>query len=150
MPRADLRPPDQLFSLSGSVAMLAWLGLALSPARARWAGWARTFAGRVVPLALALLYVALFAAHGMGDGGFGSLEAVRRLFDVPGLLVAGWVHYLAFALFVGGRGWRSGVSSCGSVGVFAGWGGVGFGRRRRAVPGPIERFQLLRAFRCDR
>ena len=37
----------------------------------------------------------------MGDGGFGSLEAVRRLFDVPGLLVAGWVHYLAFDLFVG-------------------------------------------------
>jgi hypothetical protein len=37
----------------------------------------------------------------MGDGGYGSLEEVRRLFDVTGLLAAGWLHYLAFDLFVG-------------------------------------------------
>jgi hypothetical protein len=58
-------------------------------------------AGRTVPLVFAVAYVLLFAVHGMGDGGYGSLAEVRRLFDVPGLLAAGWLHYLAFDLFVG-------------------------------------------------
>ena len=36
-----------------------------------------------------------------GPGGFGSLAEVRQLFERPGLLAAGWLHYLAFDLFVG-------------------------------------------------
>jgi hypothetical protein len=35
------------------------------------------------------------------DGGFESLEPVARLFANRWLLLAGWVHYLAFDLFVG-------------------------------------------------
>jgi hypothetical protein len=35
------------------------------------------------------------------DGGFGSLDAVARLFEHRGVLLAGWVHYLAFDLLVG-------------------------------------------------
>jgi len=34
-------------------------------------------------------------------GGFGSLSEVRQLFTNDMLLVAGWVHYLAFDLFIG-------------------------------------------------
>jgi hypothetical protein len=34
-------------------------------------------------------------------GGFGSLAQVQVLFNVDALLLAGWVHYLAFDLFVG-------------------------------------------------
>ena len=41
------------------------------------------------------------ATHLGADGGFGSVAQVQRLFAVPGLLVAGWLHYLAFDLFVG-------------------------------------------------
>jgi hypothetical protein len=81
--------------------MLGWTALAVSPARARWAGAARLFAGRVVPLLLAVVYVVLFARNGMADGGYGSLAEVRRLFAAPELLTAGWLHYLAFDLFVG-------------------------------------------------
>ena len=33
--------------------------------------------------------------------GFGSLAGVALLFSVPELLLAGWIHYLAFDLFVG-------------------------------------------------
>ena len=47
------------------------------------------------------VYVVLFAAKGMGDGGYDSLAAVQRLLAVPELLLAGWLHYLAFDLFVG-------------------------------------------------
>ena len=35
------------------------------------------------------------------DGGSGSLAEVSRLFENPYLLLAGWVHYLAFDLFIG-------------------------------------------------
>lgn len=35
------------------------------------------------------------------DGGFGALADVAGLFESPYLLLAGWVHFLAFDLFVG-------------------------------------------------
>lgn len=92
--------PDRVFSLAGALAGTGWLALALSPGPVRWASAARRYAGRVVPLVLAAVYVALVARH-WGPGGFGSLAAVRELFAVPGLLAAGWLHYLAFDLFVG-------------------------------------------------
>jgi hypothetical protein len=34
-------------------------------------------------------------------GGFGTLDEVAALFRSPGNLLAGWLHYLAFDLFVG-------------------------------------------------
>lgn len=93
--------PDALFSAASSLAMLGWIALALSPARARWASAAHLFAGRVVPLLMAVVYVVLFLRNGMADGGYGSLAEVQRLFAVPELLTAGWLHFLAFDLFVG-------------------------------------------------
>jgi hypothetical protein len=92
---------DAVFAVANGLAMLGWIALAASPARVRWAGAARRFAGRLVPLVLAVAYVALFARNGMADGGYGSLAEVGRLFAVPDLLAAGWLHYLAFDLFVG-------------------------------------------------
>ena len=35
------------------------------------------------------------------NGGFGSVAQVRNLFASDAALVAGWLHYLAFDLFVG-------------------------------------------------
>lgn len=92
--------PEALFGAAGALAMSGWAALALSPARAPWVLPARRYAGRVVPLLLALAYVALVVRH-WGPGGYGSLAEVRALFDVPQLLLAGWLHYLAFDLFVG-------------------------------------------------
>jgi hypothetical protein len=94
-------PADAIFGVASSLAMLGWAALALSPARAPWAGAARLFAGRVLPILLAMAYGLLFARNGMADGGYGSLAEVQRLFAVPELLTAGWLHYLAFDLFVG-------------------------------------------------
>jgi hypothetical protein len=91
---------DTIFGAAGALAMSGWLALAVSPARTRWAPLARRYAGRAIPLLLAAMYVALIVRH-WGPGGFGSLAEVRALFDVPGLLLAGWLHYLAFDLFVG-------------------------------------------------
>lgn len=97
-----LLDPDRVFSLASGLALLGWVALAASPAQARWAPLARRVAGRWLPAALAVVYVAMLATHWRGEGGFGSLAEVRALFQVPGALVAGWVHYLAFDLFVGG------------------------------------------------
>lgn len=43
----------------------------------------------------------LIANHGLGEGGFGSIEGVRTLFSSDAGLTIGWIHYLAFDLFVG-------------------------------------------------
>jgi len=77
-----------------------WIALAASPPSRRWtpAVWMAT--GWLLPLAFGLTYVALLWGH-WGSGGYGSLAEVRQLFDRPGLLAAGWLHYLAFDLFVG-------------------------------------------------
>lgn len=96
-----LLEPDRVFSLANGVALLAWVALACSPGTVRWASAVRRITGRWLPLAFAVLYLAMLATHWRGEGGFGSLADVQALFDVPGVLVAGWVHYLAFDLFVG-------------------------------------------------
>jgi hypothetical protein len=46
-----------------------------------------------------LILLAFYAAD--TRGGFSSLAAVAELFSNQWLLLAGWVHYLAFDLFVG-------------------------------------------------
>ena len=38
---------------------------------------------------------------GQSEGGFGSLSDVALLFQNQDLLLAGWIHYLAFDLFIG-------------------------------------------------
>jgi hypothetical protein len=51
---------------------------------------------------LAAAYVALIAAKwGSATGGFSSLAGVSALFSSPWLLLAGWIHSLAFDLLVG-------------------------------------------------
>ncbi len=91
--------PGQLFSTLNLVTMVAWLPLVFLP-RARWAV---NVVPVVMPFLLGIIYVVLVTvALPFGEGGFSSLAAVRTLFEDPWALLAGWVHYLAFDLFVGG------------------------------------------------
>lgn len=94
-----LIPPEALFQIANPLALSGWIALAASPLRPRPL---LLYAGRIVPLGLALLYTALMLAGWSGaDGGYGSLPDVMRLFDDPTVALAGWVHYLGFDLFVG-------------------------------------------------
>jgi hypothetical protein len=89
---------DGLFSFLNLVAMAAWLPLVFLP---RWR-WATTLPV-VVPLLLAVVYVVLvIATLPASEGGFSSLAGVGALFANPWTLLAGWTHYLAFDLFIGG------------------------------------------------
>ncbi len=95
--------PSQLFALANSLALLAWAALIaallVAPMRERvWTGTAV-----LIPALLAIAYVVLIVdgfveAEG---GGFGSIGEVRTLFASDAGLTAGWLHYLAFDLFVG-------------------------------------------------
>ena len=90
---------EQIFSVANLMALIGWLLLAVLPGRPRVAA---VVTGVAIPALLALAYVALIATHWIGsEGGFGSLDHVALLFQNRWLLLAGWVHYLAFDLFIG-------------------------------------------------
>jgi hypothetical protein len=91
--------PNQIFSMANGVALCAWLLLIVLPGR-QWV--TRVVAGVAVPAAFAILYTVIIAVHFFGSpGGFSSLPDVALLFSNPWLLLAGWIHYLAFDLLVG-------------------------------------------------
>jgi len=90
---------EQLFSILNSMAVAAWLPLVFLP-RVRWS---TTVVPMVMPVLLAITYLSLLIATlPWSEGGFSSLAGVRALFDNPWVLLAGWTHYLAFDLFIGG------------------------------------------------
>lgn len=92
--------PHLVFSIANSAVLPFWLLLVVAP---RWEWTGRLVHAAWVPLALALVYiVALFSEGKAPDGaGFGSLQGVMLLFTDPNAVLAGWVHYLAFDLFIG-------------------------------------------------
>jgi Domain of unknown function (DUF4281) len=91
---------DQVFQAANAVALPGWLVLIAGII------FKRPFlrdqiAGRAFPVGLALVYTTLIVFFfGQAEGGFGSLADVQKLFAAPWVVVAGWVHYLAFDLFV--------------------------------------------------
>jgi hypothetical protein len=91
---------EGLFSLASTLVLPGWALMVLAP---RWKWTERLVAVNLLPLLLAAMYLAILVLRFFGsEGGFGSLAAVRRLFEDPYLLLAGWIHYLAFDLFIGG------------------------------------------------
>jgi hypothetical protein len=91
-------PAEQLFSICNFIVLPGWLLLVLAP---RWR-WTQRIAALALPLALAAVYLTLVVLHFReSGGGFGSLAQVSKLFENPYLLLAGWIHYLAFDLFTG-------------------------------------------------
>ena len=98
----------RLFEIVNTAVLPGWLLLILAP---RWV-WTQRVASFLLPLGLALTYLFVLATHwGEGDGGgFGSLAQVTRLFQSPWILLGGWIHYLAFDLFIGAWETRDALS----------------------------------------
>jgi hypothetical protein len=91
--------PDVIFRIANLLALAGWLVLLASPLRPPLA---ERLSGLAIPLLLSVAYCGLvFAFWTSGKGGFSSLDSVARLFQTRQLLLAGWIHYLAFDLFVG-------------------------------------------------
>jgi len=90
--------PEQLFSWAGQIASCGWLILIFLP-RIKFLFFIPQY---LIPLGIGLLYAGLMLTHyANSNGGFGSLEDVRTLFENDHILLAGWAHYLAFDLFIG-------------------------------------------------
>lgn len=90
---------DDAFAHAGRLAIIGWLALILLP---RWRGLSAALAGWIIPALLSLGYLVLIAVYWHdAKGGFASLDSVAALFASKPLLLAGWVHYLAFDLFLG-------------------------------------------------
>ena len=92
--------PELIFSIANFVALCCWLLLVVLPGR-KWV--AHTVTGLAVPAAFAAVYSVIVLVYFAGaEGGFSSLDEVARLFaSSPWILLAGWIHYLAFDLLVG-------------------------------------------------
>jgi ABA DEFICIENT 4-like len=90
--------PETLYTVVNVLVLPPWLLLIAAP---RWK-WTLPVTAVVYPCLLGAAYLTLLAFNlrSIADG-FSSLDNLARLFENPYLLLMGWVHYLAFDLFVG-------------------------------------------------
>lgn len=91
---------DQLFSISNNLAMIGWLLLIIVPT---WRYTQKIVQSCMIPILLSGIYLFLIITHfgEMQEGGFGSLSDLEILFSNRNLILLGWVHYLAFDLWIG-------------------------------------------------
>ncbi len=96
---------DLIFTITNNYALLMWLILAFAPrSNSIMTG---LFYGGVGLLALAYALIVIPMTAGLIDGGsggsldFSSLSAIQQLLSSPDGATVGWIHYLAFDLFVG-------------------------------------------------
>lgn len=90
---------EQVFSIASLIAMIGWIILAVAP---RWVVTRKLIISGVIPLLLSVAYLILIVLFfGRAEGGFDSLANVMKLFTNEWAVLAGWIHYLAFDLFVG-------------------------------------------------
>lgn len=91
--------PEIIFGICSNLAIVGWLLLAIAP-RWKWT-FIIVFSGGI-SLVLAGVYAFLIVTHfGEGEGNFSTLEGVMLLFQNPYAVLAGWIHYLVFDLFIG-------------------------------------------------
>ena len=91
--------PETVFSIANFTALAGWVLLVFAPRRT----WTRRIVlSGAIPLLLSVAYLILIVLFfGKAEGGFGSLAEVMKLFTNQWATLAGWIHYLAFDLFVG-------------------------------------------------
>src|SRR5690606_40298214 len=90
---------DIVYGLTGMLIIMCWALLILHPDRRSRFITVPKFA---VPVLFGLIYAGIMMA-GFFDsgGGYGSIAEVRALFAHDDILLAGWLHYLAYDFFIG-------------------------------------------------
>ena len=92
--------PEQAFNIANVFALLGWIVLVFLPShRAAVEGVARTLVPGLLSIAYAVILIPLMLRG--GGGSVASWEGVAAALNQPWLLIAGWLHYLAFDLLVG-------------------------------------------------
>ena len=92
-------PPEVVFAHASTAAMVGWALLILGPRRFDWFNAVPLW---IIPGGLSTVYALIVLSRFAGvDGGFDSLASVALLMSDDWALLGGWVHFLAFDLFVG-------------------------------------------------
>ncbi len=95
--------PEKIFQICNYIAIIPWLLMILTP---NWLFTKVVLQSYIFPLILAVVYsIYIIISFGKSNGNFFSLAGVERLFRNRHILLAGWVHYLVFDLFVGTWEW---------------------------------------------
>ncbi len=93
------------FQIASALACLGWVFLIAGflQRKVLAQGWLLMLAGRVLPYILCFIYLLalLNAADTLAWDSFFTLDGVTKLFTFESAVLAGWVHYLAFDLFIG-------------------------------------------------
>lgn len=90
---------ETIFSVANTTALLSWILIAAAP---KWKFTRVVVVSGAIPILLSAAYLVLVVTFfGSAEGGFGSLADVMKLFTNEWAVLAGWIHYLAFDLFVG-------------------------------------------------
>ena len=90
---------ETIFSIANMTALAGWVLLIFA---SRWRVTRKIVLSGAIPLLLSAAYLILIVLFfGSAEGGFGSLAEVMKLFTNNWATLAGWIHYLAFDLFVG-------------------------------------------------
>lgn len=90
---------ETIYSVCSAIAFAGWGALAVAPlARDRL-----VLAARAIALLLCALYLLQFMTitESVDGASFTTLAGVTALFSLPGNVMMGWTHYLAFDLFIG-------------------------------------------------
>ena len=92
--------PDLLFAICNYGILPAWLLLVAAP---RWSGTQWIVHSLFLPVLLGTVYgfVLATAPEAPAGASFSDLRGVMSFFTVPEAALAGWIHYLAFDLFIG-------------------------------------------------
>jgi len=87
------------FKIANNFAMLGWLLLLIVP---KWKYTIPFIVSAIISfLAVSYTFIIIKALPFIKPDVFSSLATIRNLFQNDTALLAGWVHYLAFDLFVG-------------------------------------------------
>lgn len=91
--------PEIIFTLCSNLAIVGWIIMAVAP---RWKFTHLIVTSGAISLLLGGVYFwIIVTTFGDGEGNFSSLQGVMQLFENPNAVLAGWIHYLAFDLFIG-------------------------------------------------
>lgn len=93
---------EQIFQIVNLIALIAWIGLLFFP---RWKVTQIVVISGLVSLVFSIVYLVLFIYNVGGSDfdpeSFQTLSGLSSMFGSSEAVLVGWVHYLAFDLFVG-------------------------------------------------
>jgi hypothetical protein len=90
---------ELIFSIANSTAFICWI-LLFALYQKRWV-YQALFSFVFIAMAVVYLIFILQGICGDYPGGFDTLANVKLLFSKDEAVLAGWIHYLVFDLFVG-------------------------------------------------